>query len=40
MSKQPLILIIGPTAVGKTEIAIHLAERLTGEIVSVDSRLF
>src|SRR6185503_2746139 len=40
MSKQPLILIIGPTAVGKTEIAIQLAERLNGEIVSVDSRLF
>jgi tRNA dimethylallyltransferase len=36
----PLILIIGPTAVGKTELAIHLAERLNGEIVSADSRLF
>ncbi len=40
MSKQPLILIVGPTAVGKTEIAIQLAERLNGEIVSADSRLF
>lgn len=39
-SKPPLILIIGPTAVGKTEIAIQLAERLNGEIVSSDSRLF
>ena len=36
----PLILILGPTAVGKTEIAIPLAERLRGEIVSADSRLF
>jgi tRNA dimethylallyltransferase len=36
----PLILIVGPTAVGKTEIAIQLAERLNGEIVSADSRLF
>jgi tRNA dimethylallyltransferase len=36
----PLILIIGPTAVGKTELAIQLAERLNGEIVSADSRLF
>jgi tRNA dimethylallyltransferase len=36
----PLILILGPTAVGKTEIAIQLAERLSGEIVSADSRLF
>lgn len=36
----PLIVLIGPTAVGKTEIAIQLAERLKGEIVSADSRLF
>jgi tRNA dimethylallyltransferase len=36
----PIILIIGPTAVGKTELAIQLAERLNGEIVSADSRLF
>jgi tRNA dimethylallyltransferase len=40
MSKPPLILIVGPTAVGKTELAIQLAERLNGEIVSADSRLF
>src|SRR5262245_55982885 len=40
MTKLPLILIVGPTAVGKTEIAIQLAERLNGEIVSADSRLF
>lgn len=39
-NKQSLILIIGPTAVGKTELAIQLAERLNGEIVSADSRLF
>src|SRR5919106_2762704 len=40
-SKKPLlILIVGPTAVGKTELAIQLAERLNGEIVSADSRLF
>ena len=39
-SKPPLILIIGPTAVGKTELAIQLAERLNGEIISADSRLF
>jgi tRNA dimethylallyltransferase len=35
----PLVAIIGPTAVGKTEIAIQLAERLNAEIVSADSRL-
>lgn len=39
-NKPPLILILGPTAVGKTELAIQLAERLNGEIVSADSRLF
>jgi tRNA dimethylallyltransferase len=37
---SPLIVILGPTAVGKSEIAIQLAERLDGEIVSADSRLF
>ncbi|HAX70385.1 MAG TPA: tRNA (adenosine(37)-N6)-dimethylallyltransferase MiaA [Anaerolineae bacterium] len=40
MTKPPIILIVGPTAVGKTELAICLAERLNGEIVSADSRLF
>lgn len=40
MTKPPIILIVGPTAVGKTELAIRLAERLNGEIVSADSRLF
>ena len=38
--KSPLVLIVGPTAVGKTELAIQLAEHLNGEIVSADSRLF
>src|SRR5688500_5102781 len=33
----PELLLGGPTAVGKTEIAIRLAEMLEGEIVSVDS---
>ena len=40
MTKPPLTLIVGPTAVGKTEIAIQVAEQLNGEIVSADSRLF
>ena len=39
-SIPPLIVILGPTAVGKTEISIQLAERLDGEIISADSRLF
>lgn len=37
---QPLVLLVGPTAAGKTDLAIQLAERLSGEIVSADSRLF
>lgn len=37
--KDPLIVIVGPTAVGKTSISIELAKRLNGEIVSADSRL-
>jgi len=38
--RPPLIVVVGPTAVGKTELAIWLAERLGGEILSADSRLF
>jgi tRNA dimethylallyltransferase len=38
--KQPLIVIVGPTAVGKTALSLHLAEEMEGEIVSADSRLF
>jgi tRNA dimethylallyltransferase len=34
---HPPILIAGPTAVGKSEIALCLAERLRGEIISADS---
>ena len=40
MPKLPVVLIVGPTAVGKTELAIRLAENMNGEIVSADSRLF
>jgi len=36
----PLVVILGPTAVGKSEAAIQLAQRFDGEIVSADSRLF
>ncbi len=39
-SKPPLVVLLGPTAVGKTETALQLAERLDGEIISADSRLF
>lgn len=33
----PVIAVFGPTASGKTKVALDLAERLGGEIVSVDS---
>ncbi len=36
----PLVVLVGPTAVGKTELSLRLAERLHGEVVSADSRLF
>jgi len=36
--KPPLIVILGPTAVGKTSLAIDIARDLDGEIVSADSR--
>jgi tRNA dimethylallyltransferase len=35
--KGCLLALVGPTAVGKSEIALWLAERLDGEIISVDS---
>ncbi len=36
--KNPLIVILGPTASGKTKLAIALAEFFDGEIISADSR--
>ena len=36
--QNPLVVIVGPTAVGKSEVAIELAKRINGEIVSCDSR--
>ncbi|MCL5264391.1 MAG: tRNA (adenosine(37)-N6)-dimethylallyltransferase MiaA [Chloroflexi bacterium] len=36
--RGPLILIVGPTAVGKSELALKLARDVGGEIVSADSR--
>jgi tRNA dimethylallyltransferase len=37
-SKIKLVAIVGPTAVGKTDLALDLAERSNGEIVCADSR--
>jgi len=38
MSRIPLIIIVGPTASGKSALAIKLAKKFNGEIVSADSR--
>ncbi len=38
MSNKKLIVILGPTASGKTALAIKLAKQFDGEIVSADSR--
>lgn len=35
---DPILTITGPTAVGKTELSLEVADRLDAEIVSVDSR--
>lgn len=35
--KRPLVILTGPTAVGKTELSIGLAKQLNGEIISADS---
>lgn len=35
--KKPLIILTGPTAVGKTELSVKLAKALQGEIISADS---
>ena len=35
--KQPLIVLTGPTAVGKTSLSISLAKAVKGEIISADS---
>ena len=35
---EPLVVIVGPTASGKTSLAIRLAQRYGGEIICADSR--
>ena len=35
--KKPLIILTGPTAVGKTKLSIKLAKAVNGEIISADS---
>lgn len=38
MKQRPLIVLLGPTASGKTELAITLAKEFDGYIISADSR--
>ena len=35
---QKLIIICGPTAVGKTSVGVELCRRLNGEMISADSQ--
>lgn len=37
-NNPPLIVILGPTASGKTALAIHIAQEFNGEIIAADSR--
>ena len=37
MTKKPMIILSGPTAVGKTALSIELAKKINGEIISADS---
>lgn len=37
MKKKPLVILTGPTAVGKTALSIGLAQTIGGEIISADS---
>ncbi|MCA9896350.1 MAG: tRNA (adenosine(37)-N6)-dimethylallyltransferase MiaA, partial [Anaerolineae bacterium] len=36
--KQPLVVILGATATGKTQLGIAIAQELNGEIIGADSR--
>lgn len=37
VEKHPLFILVGPTAVGKTDISIEIAKKMAGEIISGDS---
>ncbi len=38
MDKFDMVTVLGPTASGKTSLAVAIADRLNGEIISADSR--
>lgn len=37
MRKQPMVILTGPTAVGKTALSVELAKRVNGAVISADS---
>lgn len=37
-AKNPLIVVLGPTASGKTSLSLKIAKKINGEIISADSR--
>lgn len=37
MDKQPIVILTGPTAVGKTALSIELARKINGAVISADS---
>ena len=40
MPQKTLVVVVGPTAIGKTALAIQLAQLYQSEIISADSRQF
>ena len=40
MNTKTLVVVLGPTAIGKTSLSINLAKHYNTEIISADSRQF
>ncbi len=38
MNRKPLIVVLGPTATGKSDLAVAIAKKFNGEVISADSR--
>ena len=37
LKQRPMVILAGPTAVGKTKLSLALAKAIEGEIISADS---
>ena len=37
VAKPKVVVVSGPTAIGKSDLALHLAKKYNGEIISVDT---